>query len=301
MQEKLRIGFIGLGLMGQPMSLNLIKAGFPLVVWSRTQSKADPVVAAGASLAASPAEVARRSDVVITIVSDSPDVEQVVLGPDGVIEGARRGAVVVDMSTISPAVTRSMAHRLAEKGVAMLDAPVSGGTTGAQNGTLSIMIGGDAEVLERCQPVFQAMGQRITLCGPNGMGQVAKLVNQIIVTGTLAAVCEGLVFAAKAGADLQAVHRAVIGGAANSWQLENLGPRILKGDFAPGFMVKLLQKDLRLISEATAEMGLPLFTTPVAQQVLRVAEHLDLGDEGTQAYIKALESLAGVRARSASS
>ncbi|MSQ14133.1 MAG: NAD(P)-dependent oxidoreductase [Dehalococcoidia bacterium] len=305
MPEKLRVGFIGLGLMGRPMSLNLLKAGFPLIVWNRTQSKADSVVKAGAMLGRSPANVATRSDVVITMVSDSPDVEQVVLGsggvPTGVIDGAQRGSVVVDMSTISPAVTRSIAQRLAEKGVAMLDAPVSGGTVGAQNATLSIMVGGDPEVLQRCMPVFQALGQRVTHCGPNGMGQVTKLVNQIIVTGTLSAVCEGLLFGAKAGADLQAVQRAVSGGAANSWQLENLGPRILSGDFAPGFMVKLLQKDLRLVDEAATEMGLPLFTTLIAQQVLRVAANLGLSDEGTQAYIKALEAMAGVQARTPSS
>lgn len=299
MPETLRVGFIGLGLMGRPMSLNLLKAGFPLVVWNRTPSKADLVVQAGAGPGRSPAEVASRSDVVITMVSDSPDVEQVVLGPGGVIEGAQRGSVVVDMSTISPAVTRSIAQRLATKGVAMLDAPVSGGTGGAQNGTLSIMVGGDAQVLQRCMPVLRALGQRVTHCGPNGMGQVTKLVNQIIVTGTLSAVCEGLLFGAKAGAELRAVQRAVSGGAANSWQLENLGPRILSGDFAPGFMVKLLQKDLRLVNEAATEMGLPLFTTLIAQQVLRVAEHLGLGDEGTQAYIKALEAMAGVQARTA--
>lgn len=305
MPEKLRVGFIGLGLMGHPMSLNLLKAGFPLAVWNRTPSKADSVMKAGAELGRSPAEVASRSDVVITMVFDSPDVEQVVLGPGGVpgsvIDGAQRGSVLVDMSTISPAVTRSIAQRLAAKGVAMLDAPVSGGTGGAQNATLSIMVGGDPGVLQRCMPVFQAMGQRVTHCGPNGMGQVTKLVNQIIVTGTLSAVCEGLLFGAKAGADLQAVQRAVSGGAANSWQLENLGPRILGGDFAPGFMVKLLQKDLRLVDEAATEMGLPLFTTLIAQQVLRVAAHLGLGDEGTQAYIKALEAMAGVQARTSGS
>jgi 3-hydroxyisobutyrate dehydrogenase len=283
------------------MSLNLLKAGFPLIVWNRTPSKTDSVVKAGAALGRSPADVASRSDVVITMVSDSPDVEQVVLGPGGVIEGAQRGSVVVDMSTISPAVTRSIAQRLAAKGVAMLDAPVSGGTGGAQNATLSIMAGGDPEVLQRCMPVFQAMGQRVTHCGPIGMGQVTKLVNQIIVTGTLSAVCEGLLFGAKAGVDLQAVQRAVSGGAANSWQLENLGPRILSGDFAPGFMVKLLQKDLRLVDEAATQMGLPLFTTLIAQQVLRVAAHLGLGDEGTQAYIKALEAMAGVQARASGS
>lgn len=300
MKARLRVGFIGLGLMGLPMSLNVLKAGFPLVVWNRTQRKAAQVVSAGAQSGGSPADVASRSDVVITMVSDSPDVEQVVLGPEGILQGARAGAVLVDMSTISPAVTRSLAARLAERGVEMLDAPVSGGTTGAQNAALSIMVGGKREVLERCTPVLQAMGHRITYCGPSGMGQVAKLVNQIIVAGTLAAVCEGLVFGAKSGADLQAVHQAVSGGAANSWQLENLGPRVLKGDFAPGFMVKLLQKDLRLVNQSAGELGLPLFTTPLVQQVLRIAERLGCADEGTQAYVKALEAVAGVQARTPS-
>ena len=297
MAGKLRVGFIGLGLMGLPMSLNVLKAGFPLVVWNRTRSKAAPLVDAGAELGRSPADLASRSDVVITIVSDSPDVEQVVVGHDGVLHGARPGSVVVDMSTISPAVTRSLAQRLGERGVEMLDAPVSGGTTGAQNATLSIMVGGKREVLDRSTPVLQAMGKRITHCGPNGMGQVAKLVNQIMVAGTLAAVCEGLVFGAKEGVDLQAVHQALSGGAANSWQLENLGPRILKGDFAPGFMVKLLQKDLRLVNQAAAEAGLPLFTTPLVQQLLRAVERMGFGEEGTQAYVKALEAMAGVQAR----
>ena len=179
----------------------------------------------------------------------------------------------------------------------MLDAPVSGGTVGAKNGTLSIMVGGNKHALDRCMPVLQAMGQRITHCGPNGMGQVTKLVNQIIVVGTLAAICEGLLFAAKAGADLQAVHKAVSGGAANSWQLENLAPRILKGDFAPGFTIALQQKDLRIVEQAADEMAMPLLTTSIVHQIYRTAESMGLGNEGTQAYVKVLEKIVGIQAR----
>ena len=194
------------------------------------------------------------------------------LGDGGVIHGAQPGSVVIDMSTISPSVTRAVAARLAERSVGMLDAPVSGGTWGAQNASLSIMVGGPRDVYDRCLPVFEAMGQRITYCGGTGMGQVTKLVNQIIVAGTLAAACEGLVFAAKAGADLEAVFQAVTGGAANSWQLENLGARLLKGDFDPGFKVRLQGKDLRLIGEASREMQLPLLTTPLLSQVYLLLE-----------------------------
>lgn len=295
------IGVIGLGIMGKPMAQNLLKAGFTVHVWNRTASKMDELVQAGATASASPAEVARAATIVITIVTDSPDVEQVVLGPNGVIEGVQQGSVLIDMSTISPGVTRDIAARLREKGVHMLDAPVSGGQIGAINGTLSIMVGGDAPIFERCQPVFKAMGQRIVHCGGNGQGQVTKAVNQTIVAGTMAAVAEGLTFAAKAGADLDAVFQAVSGGAANSWQLENLGARILKGDFAPGFMLKLQQKDLRIVLDAAQDMGLPMFTTPLVHQLYRALEQEGLGDEGTQAYIKVLEKLAGVEARAPSS
>jgi 2-hydroxy-3-oxopropionate reductase len=293
----MRVAFIGLGLMGKPMARNILKAGFPLTVWNRTPGKAEDLLREGARWAASPAEAAREADVTITCVVDSPDVEEVVLGPQGVIHGARPGSIVVDMSTIAPKVARAIAQRLGERGVLMLDAPVSGGVWGAINGTLSIMVGGEKEVMERAMPVLRAMGQRITYCGGSGMGQVAKAVNQIIVAGTLAAVCEGLVFAARAGADLQAVFQAITGGAAHSWQLENLGPRILRGDFAPGFKVRLQQKDLRIILETAREWHLPLFTTPLVHQLFQVLERQGCGEEGTQAYIKALEQMAGVQAR----
>ena len=205
---KTRIGFIGLGLMGNPMSKNLISAGHEVTVWNRTAARMDDVVAAGASKATSARQVAARSEITITMVSDSADVEEVVLGNEGVIEGSAPDTVVVDMSTISPSVTRTIAGRLKEKGVQMMDAPVSGGDIGAANGTLSIMVGGEKAVFDRCLGIFQALGKQITYCGDNGMGQVTKLANQITGLGTLAAVCEGLVFATRAGGDPDALLQA---------------------------------------------------------------------------------------------
>ncbi|MCZ6865754.1 MAG: NAD(P)-dependent oxidoreductase [Chloroflexi bacterium] len=297
MNTKDTVGFIGLGIMGQPMSLNLIKAGFPLVAYNRTRSKAEALAKEGARVASSPREVAQQASTVIVMVSDSPDVEQIVLGKDGVVEGVQSGSVVIDMSTISPAVTRRIGARLAEVGAHMLDAPVSGSSWAAADGTLSIMVGGETEVFQRSLPVFEAMGKRIIHIGPGGMGQVAKLVNQVIVAGTLAAVCEGLLLGAKAGVDLDKVFQAVTGGAANSWQLENLGSRILKRDFDPGFAVKLMLKDQRLINEASQEMELPMPVSAVARQFFYLLGQRGLGEEGTQSYIKGLEEMAGVVVR----
>ena len=239
------------------MSRNLLKAGYQLTVWNRTPSRVEELVAAGAQAADSPAHVASRSEVTVTMVSDSGDVEEVILGPNGVIEGAAADSVAIDMSTISPAITRLIAARLKEKGVHMMDALVSGSDTGARAATLSIMVGGDDAIFERCLPVYEAMGKRITHCGGNGMGQVTKLANQIVGLGNLAALCEGLVFATKAGGDPEALLSALSGGAASSWMVENVGPKIFDGDFAPGFMVDLAQKDLRLVLEAAAEMSVP--------------------------------------------
>ena len=294
-----QLGFIGRGLMGGQMSRNLLKAGYQLTVWNRTPSRVEELVAAGAQAADSPAHVASRSEVTVTMVSDSGDVEEVILGPNGVIEGAAADSVAIDMSTISPAVTRLIAARLKEKGVHMMDAPVSGSDTGARAATLSIMVGGDDAIFERCLPVYEAMGKRITHCGGNGMGQVTKLANQIVGLGNLAALCEGLVFATKAGGDPEALLSALSGGAASSWMVENVGPKIFDGDFAPGFMVDLAQKDLRLVLEAAAEMSVPLFTTPLVNQVFRSAQQAGSGREGIQAYVKPLERLAGAEARAA--
>ena len=292
-----KVGFIGLGIMGMPMARNLLKAGFEVVAYNRTKSKAEQLAKEGAKKADSPGELAMECPVVITIVSDTPDVEEVILGKDGVIEGIKPGSVVIDMSTISPQATQEIAARLRQKEVHMLDAPVSGGEQGAIKGTLSIMVGGDAEVFERCKPIFEAMGKNIAHVGSNGMGQTVKLVNQILVAGNLNAVVEGLVFSQKAGVDLDKAINAIKGGAAGSWQLENLAPRIIKRDFSPGFMVDLMQKDLRLIMETAAAMKTPLPVTSLIHQMYYSLQSSGEGKSGTQALVKALESLADVEVR----
>ena len=292
-----KIGFIGLGIMGIPMVRNLMKAGFDVTVYNRTASKADKMVAEGAKKANSPAEVARKNSVIITMVSDTPDVESVILGENGVIEGVQPDAVVIDMSTISPEATRKLAARLEAKKAYMLDAPVSGGEGGAIAGTLSIMVGGDALILERCRPVLEAMGKTITYIGGHGMGQTTKLMNQILVAGNLNAVCEALVFAQKQGVDLQKAIEAVKGGAAGSWQLSNLGPKIIKRDFAPGFMVELLQKDLRLVNEAAESTKTPLLATTLIHQLFGSLEAVGDGKLGTQALAKVIERLANTEVK----
>jgi 3-hydroxyisobutyrate dehydrogenase len=297
MSQSLKVGFVGLGIMGKPMSLNLLKAGFEVTVWNRTEARMQDDVEAGAKAARSPKEAASGNDVIITIVTDSPDVEQVILGDEGVIHGASKGAVVVDMSTISPEVTRSIAERLKENGMDMLDAPVSGGDKGAIAGTLSIMIGGDEGVLERVMPVFQAMGKTITHVGPNGAGQTVKLCNQITGALNILAVSEALVFAAKSGVDLHKMLQAVGGGAASSWMVQNLGPRMAAGDFEPGFMVKLQQKDLRLALSAAQAQHLPLPATSLVHQLFAAVEAEGLGDKGTQSLVTVLEKLGQVEAR----
>ena len=291
------VGVVGTGIMGAPMARNLAKAGFDVIAYNRTPAKAEALRGDGVTVVESIAEVGRRASIVITMVPDTPDVLAVVEGEGGLIGAMAPGSVLVDMSTISPGETRALASRLAASGVAMLDAPVSGGSWGAQQATLTIMVGGEQETFERCLPVFEAMGKSITLMGPSGMGQTTKLVNQILVAGTASAVAEALVFAAAQGADLLKTIEAVSGGAAGSWQLANLGPRMVKGDFAPGFMVKLQQKDLRLILEAAQEQRVSLPVIGLARQYFTALEALGLGDEGTQAIIKAVEQLAGREAR----
>ena len=288
-----RVGFIGLGLMGSGMSMNILKAGYPLTVWNRTRSKMKPLLDAGAEGADSPREVAERSDVVISIVTDSPDVEEVVLRANSVIHGAEPGTIVIDMSTISPAVTRRIAEELGKKDVHMLDAPVSGGAIGARNGTLSIMVGGDGDDFQECLPIFRAMGKTITHVGGHGMGQTVKLCNQILVGLNMLAVAEALMFASKAGVDLEKAHAAVSGGAAGSWQLTNNGARLLKGDLEPGFKVKDYLKDLRLIAETAGEIKMPLVGTAVVYQLFRSLDAEGLREKGTQAVIRAVEKLAG--------
>ena len=287
------IGFIGLGIMGQGMAANIQKAGFPLTVWNRTPAKAKQIAAAGAQIASSPADLAGRCDVIIVCVSDTQDVLEVILGELGVIEGIRPGSLVIDMSTISPAVTREIAAALAQREVAMLDAPVSGGSEGAAQGTLSIMVGGDSQDLARAMPVLQTMGKRITLVGPNGAGQTVKLVNQVLVVGNCLAMSEALLLAQAGGVDLQRCLEAVEAGAAGSWMLSNRGPQILARDWRPGFTIALQQKDLRLVLEAADQQGVPLPGTALIFQLYRVLEARSLGSEGNHALVKALEALAG--------
>lgn len=290
-----RIGFIGLGIMGRGMAHNLLRAGFSLRVWNRTASRADELVQAGAVVAASPAELAAQSDIIITCVSDTPDVEAVLLGPDGVIEGAQSGALVVDMSTINPLATRTIAARLNEHGIQMLDAPVSGGSEGATRGTLSIMIGGDAAQVERAMPVLQAMGKAITHVGAQGDGQMVKLVNQILVVGNALAMSEALLFAQAGGLDLQKTLDAISQGAAGSWMLSNRGPQILARDWRPGFMIDLQQKDLRLVLDAADELGAPVLASSLSFNLYRTLQARGLGAEGNHALIKALEHLANIK------
>ena len=297
MAERETVGVVGTGIMGAPMARNLAKAGFEVIAYNRTASRAEALRADGVAVAATIAEVGQNASVVITMVPDTPDVLAVVEGEGGLAGAMSEGSVLIDMSTISPAETRALAGRLSERGIAMLDAPVSGGSWGAQQGALTIMVGGEQETFDRCLPVFEAMGKSITLMGPSGMGQTTKLVNQILVAGTCAAVAEALVFAASQGADLLKTVEAVSGGAAGSWQLSNLGPRMAQRDFAPGFMVKLQQKDLRLILEAAQEGHVPLAVTGLARQYLTAVEAMGGSDEGTQAIVKAVELLANVEAR----
>lgn len=289
-----RLGFIGLGIMGRGMARNLLKAGFDLTVWNRTASRADELVAEGAQTAQSPAEVAAVADVLFVCVSDTPDVEAVVLGQDGLVKGIRDGALVVDHSTISPMATRDIAARLRAMGAHMLDAPVSGGMEGAAKGTLSIMVGGDAEQIERARPYLSAMGKTITHVGSHGAGQMAKLVNQILVVVNMLAASEALLFAQAGGLDLPKTLSAVVGGAAGSWMLANRGPQVINRDWRPGFTIDLQQKDLRLVLEAADQLGVPAVATSLVYQLYRTLQQQGLGAEGNHALVKALEHLAGV-------
>jgi 3-hydroxyisobutyrate dehydrogenase len=288
------LAFIGLGIMGLPMAGHLLAAGHTLAVNNRTKAKAQPLLDRGATWAETPAAAAAAADVVFTCVTDTPDVEAVLLGPGGVVEAPRPGLVVVDHSTISPTATRRMAGDLAARGVTLLDAPVSGGDLGARNATLSIMVGGDPAAFDRVRPLLAHMGKTFTHCGPSGTGQLTKLVNQVLVCVTTLAVSEALTFATKAGLDPQKTIAAVAGGAAGSWQLQNLGPRMVAGDFAPGFMIKLQTKDLRLVAEAVAELGLSLPALSHVTTLFDRAMADGRADEGTQALFAVVKAAAGV-------
>jgi len=285
----MRVGVIGLGIMGAPMARNLLRAGHAVTVHSRTRARVDALVADGASAADSPAAVAAAVEAVVTMLPDTPDVEAVLTGPSGVLAAARSGLLAIDMSTIAPDAARALAARAASAGVAFLDAPVSGGEQGAVAGTLSIMVGGDEAAVARAQPIFAALGRQVTYMGGPGQGQMTKLVNQVVGAATLAAVAEGVALATRAGLDPAAVLQALGGGAAASWQLANLGPRMQRRDFAPGFMVRLQQKDLRLALAAARELGVELPVTAVVHQLLALVEAQGGGALGTQAIVTALE------------
>ena len=267
----MKIAFIGLGSMGAPMAANLLASDFELTVHNRTRAKEEPLAEAGARRAADP-RAAAEADVVITMVKADADVEEVLFGPDGVVAGARPGTLVVDMSTIAPTSARSFAERLSKSDIHMLDAPVSGGTEGAEKGTLSIFVGGDEGQLERARPVLDALGSTVTHFGPSGSGQLAKAVNQIIVGGTFLAVAEGLAFALEAGlTDGDKLISALSAGAASSWGLENRGRRIVKGEYPLGFRVSLHRKDLRIALEKASLLGIGL---PASELVLRLEDAL---------------------------
>ena len=264
------IGFIGLGVMGKPMAKNLIKGGHSLVVYNRSRGAVDEVVGAGAKAATSPADVARQATIIITMVPDTPDVELVITGADGVLSTVQRGAIVIDMSSISPVATQRLAKMVAEKGATMLDAPVSGGEIGAINASLSIMAGGDQAAFERARPVLEAMGnkERVVLIGPSGAGQVCKICNQIAIGGALAGVSEAFALARKSGVDAGRVRQALLGGFAASRVLEVHGERMLNDDYKPGFRTKLYQKDLRLANEAAAANGVAMPGTAIVTQLV---------------------------------
>jgi len=291
------VGFIGLGIMGLGMARNLLQADFDLCVWNRTASRMDELVTAGASAAGSPAEIASRCDIIIVCVSDTPDVQAVILGENGVIHGARSGALVIDTSTISPRATREISVRLAQSELHMLDAPISGGSEGAARGTLSIMVGGESAQVERAMSAFRAMGEKITHVGGTGSGQMVKLVNQILVVGNALAMCEALLFAQAGNLDLEKTLAAVSGGAAGSWMLSMRGPQILERDWRPGFTIDLQQKDVRLALAAADELGVPAPITSMAFHYYRALQAQGLGDEGNHALIKAMERLAGIEVR----
>lgn len=289
----MKVAFCGLGIMGRPQALNILKGGNAMAVWARRAESMQPLKEAGATACPSPKEAAAAAEVVFVMVSDTPDVEQVIFGPGGIIEGAKPGTVVVDMSTISPVATRDMAQRLAAKGVEMLDAPVSGGDIGAINGTLSIMVGGKPEIFARVLPLFECMGKNIVHIGANGAGQVAKACNQIVAAVTLEAVSEGLTLARRNGVDAGKVRDALMGGFAWSKVLEIHGRRILARDFKPGFKAKLHRKDLKIVTDTAAHLGLSLPQASLVAAQLNALVGMGCGEEDSAAVVKVIERAAG--------
>jgi len=293
MIDKLSVGYIGLGIMGKSIAHNILKAGFPIVVYNRSLPAVQELVAEGAKQAGSPAEVANQVDVVFTNLPDTPDVEMVVLGKRGILEGAHKGLIYVDNSTIKPSTSRRIAEILAEKKVLTLDAPVSGGDIGARQGTLAIMVGGPKEALNKVMPVFQAMGKTITHVGEAGAGQIAKACNQIMVAAQMVAMGELLIFAQKSGADPQKVVEAIRGGAAQCWTLDVKPPRLFNGNRNPGFKAYMQAKDLNIVMETARQYGIPLPSTAINSQLFNAMVEMGMKDLDNSAVIGIIEQLAG--------
>lgn len=294
MSQKLTVGYIGLGLMGKPMAGNILKAGYPLVVHNRSRESVDELVAEGAMEAFSPAEVASQVDVVFTNLPDSPDVELVALGGDGIIEGAHEGLIFVDNSTIKPASARHIAEKLAEPGVLSLDAPVSGGDIGAQQGTLAIMVGGPADALEKVRPIFEVIGKTITHVGATGAGQIAKAANQVMVAAQMVAMGELLILAKKSGADPEKVIAAIQGGAAQCWTLDVKPERLFNGVRQPGFKAYMQAKDLGIVMDTAREYGVPLPAAAVHTQLFNAMLQMGMEALDNSAVVGVIESLADV-------
>lgn len=297
MEQTEKIGFVGLGIMGQPMSGHLLAAGYEVFVYDLRRESMEIAAEHGAVPCSSPAEVASLSDIIITMLPDSPDVEAAIAGDGGILNGVQHGSVVIDMSTIDPATGQRMAELLRETGADMLDAPVTGGAIGAQNASLSIFVGGDAATFARCRPVLDVLGGSVMYMGAGGMGHTAKLANQILGATAMMGIAEAFVLAKKAGLDLNAFYDATIQGSGDSWHLRTLGPRIISGDFAPGFMAKHMRKDMRLAAQVATELDSPVPVTAIIGQLYGALLAAGLGDEGHHALIKVIEQMAASEAR----
>lgn len=295
MTGKTKVGYIGLGLMGKPMALNLLQAGYPVVVHNRSREVVQEMVSQGAEEAHNPREAAEAADVVFTNLPDSPDVEEVVLGSQGVIEGAHQGMIYIDNSTIKPYTARLIAEKMAPKGVLCLDAPVSGGDIGAQQGTLSIMVGGPAAALEKVLPLLEVLGESITHVGEAGAGQIAKAANQIMVAAQMVGMAELLILAKKAGADPQKVVQAIQGGAAQCWTLDVKPQRLFDGNRQPGFKAYMQEKDLNIVMETAREYGVPVPAAGVHAQLYSAMLQLGMHDLDNSAVIGVIEKLAGTQ------
>ncbi len=293
----MKIGFIGLGIMGKPMSKNLLKAGYELVVFDLVKDAVAEVVAAGAKAAITPKEVAQQTDFIITMLPNSPHVKQVILGPNGVIEGVRRGSIVADMSSIAPLVSREVAAKLVEKGIEMLDAPVSGGEPKAIEGTLSVMVGGKKEVFDKAYAILKAMAASVVLTGDVGAGNVTKLANQIIVALNIAAMSEALVLATKAGVAPELVYQAIRGGLAGSTVLDAKAPLVMDRKFKPGFRINFHIKDLNNALETAHEIGVPLPLTAAVLEMMQALKVADLGDSDHCALVRFYENMAKVEVK----